>query len=65
MVIPEKMKHNRFRIVTIPKNRKYFERFGFSPSPSSAFSGDEVLPSGNKTDQLQQMMKKYEKEASE
>lgn len=62
MTIPSPMKLNKFRLVTIPKNRKYFERFGFGAAPSNAFSGEEFMPSGNKTDVLQQMMSHYTRE---
>lgn len=55
MFIPNSLKLNKFRFVSIPKNCTYFQRFGFGVTPSSAFSGDELPLNGNKTDVLSQM----------
>lgn len=55
MYCPEKLKLNKFRLVSIPKNRDFFARLGGTrPSvPSGAFTGDDYIPSGmRKIDQL-------------
>lgn len=43
--ISDKLKLNRFKFVSIPKNRDYFARFGFAKSPANSFSGDDLPPS--------------------
>lgn len=65
MVIPEKLKLNKFKLVTIPRNSKYVERFGYGITPDKAFSGDQEMPEGNKTDILQQMSRQLDAELSE
>lgn len=56
MLIPEKLKINRFRFVDIPKNSDYFARLGGQRPipPASAYVEDsEGIPRyGNKTDIL-------------
>lgn len=64
MYIPKALKLNKFRLVTIPKNSTYFQRFGFGVTPSSAFSGDEKPLAGNKTDVLAEMEKRLNAETS-
>lgn len=44
MVIPEKMKLNKFRDCAIPSNREYFQRLGFVAPPEGSFTGDEKAP---------------------
>lgn len=44
MVIPEKLKLNRFKLTVIPRPRAYFSRFGSVSPVSSRYSGDESLP---------------------
>lgn len=63
MVVPESLKLNKFKMVKIPSNKSYFQRFGYGLTPEKAFSGDDFMPSGNKTDILQQMQHQYEKES--
>lgn len=43
MLIPDKLKLNRFRAVALPSNQDLYRRFGLSSGsvPSSQFSGDE------------------------
>lgn len=54
MYVPEKLKLNKFVLVDIPKPSVYFARLGgLRPSlPAGVYSGDEILPRGNKTDLL-------------
>ena len=65
MFVPNSLKLNKFRFVSLPKNSTYFQRFGFGVTPSSAFSGDESPLNGNKTDVLQQMQDRLESETAE
>lgn len=54
MYVPEKLKLNKFVFVDLPKPSTYFARLGgMRPSiPAGVYSGDEILPHGNKTDIL-------------
>lgn len=52
MYVPEKLKLNKFRQVNLPTLKQYFSRYGFLNVPNSSYSGDNVLPSGRKTDVL-------------
>lgn len=53
MYIPEKMKLNKFRLCSIPRNRDYFVRYGFAEPGANSFSGDEVAPMpSNKIEQV-------------
>lgn len=54
MFVPdEKMKINKFRIVSIPKPIEYMQRFGSAEMPSSSYSGDDYAPlPKNKVDML-------------
>lgn len=54
MYVPdEKMKINKFKIVDIPRNCEYMQRFGASVAPASMYSGDEYAPlPQNKVDML-------------
>lgn len=52
MYVPEKLKLNKFRQVNIPTLKQYFSRYGFLNVPNSSYSGDNVFPSGRKTDVL-------------
>lgn len=57
MFVVEKLKLNKFVHVEIPKKSEFYARLaGVQPSiPSSMYSGDELIPKGNKTDILAQM----------
>lgn len=46
MRIPDKLKLNKFRLVSIPHTASYFARFQPSSMPSSSFTGDESAPIG-------------------
>ena len=49
----EKMKINKFRLVAIPRNCEYMQRFGASVAPSNMYTGDEYAPlPKNKVDML-------------
>lgn len=53
MNIPDKLKLNRFKVVNIPSNKDYFQRFGSRTMPESMYSGDEVAPvASRKIDQI-------------
>lgn len=53
MNIPEKLKLNRFKVVNIPSNKDYFQRFGSRTMPETMYSGDEVVPlASRKIDQI-------------
>ena len=57
MVIPEKLKLNKFKLVVMPRNADYFARFGSSTPSESVYGGDEN-PSRqeSKLDQLNRTM---------
>lgn len=57
MYFPDKkMKVNTFHHVIIPRNAEYFARYGFTTSPSSLYTGDELAPRPmNKTEMLEDM----------
>lgn len=40
------LKVNKFRLVSIPKPRDLFARFGMTKSTGGQYSGDEVLETG-------------------
>lgn len=54
MYVPdEKMKINKFKLVSIPRNCEYMRRFGNSVAPSNMYTGDEPAPlPRNKVDML-------------
>lgn len=53
MLIKKDLKLNRFKVVAIPENKAYFQRFGERAVPAGMYTGDEVAPSAmNKTDVL-------------
>lgn len=57
MRIRKELKLNRFKIVAIPENKAYFQRFGELAIPAGMFTGDDVpapMPM-NKTDVLELM----------
>lgn len=61
MRIPEKLKLNKFRLVTIPHNASYFARFQPSSMPASSFTGDESAPMGEtKLGQMIETMKQLD-----
>lgn len=41
MYCPEKLKLNKFKLVSLPKNRDYMTRLGFHEMPASQFTGEE------------------------
>lgn len=54
MFVPDKLKLNKFKEVSIPENRDYFARYGFLRVPENAYSGEEVVPlSGTKIDDIE------------
>lgn len=62
MIIPEKLKLNKFRLVLMPRNRDYFARYNNSSEiPDSAYGGDEN-PSiqRSKLDQLNAMRQDFD-----
>lgn len=67
MLIPEKLKLNKFRLVKIPSNKDYFGRVGLQSAGSpSMYSGDElVFPVQNKVDQIVEADREYSKYLSE
>lgn len=65
MVIEEKLKLNKFQQVSIPRPSDMFARLGFRSMPESAYTGDEILPSGNKVENLGKQVRMYEKYAAE
>lgn len=53
MFIPEKMKLNRFKEVSMPTARDYFKLTGFQATPQSSYTGDESAPQPmNKVDSI-------------
>lgn len=54
MLIKKELKLNRFKVVAIPENKAYFQRFGERVVPAGMYTGDdEVAPQTmNKTDIL-------------
>lgn len=65
MVIEEKLKLNKFQQVSIPRPSDMFARMGFRAMPESAYTGDEILPNGNKVENLGEQVRMYEKYATE
>lgn len=64
MFIPDEMKLNRFKLVSIPSAREYFKLYGERAMASSAYSGDEApLPEGNKVDTINDFMQYAEEES--
>lgn len=70
MYVPDKkMKINKFKLVSIPRNVEYMRRLGGSVAPSNMYTGDEFAPlPKNKVDMLadaeayDEMMQKVELE---
>lgn len=63
MIVPEKLKGNKFKLVLMPRNRDYFARFqNSSELPQSSYGGDEN-PSvqRSKLDQLNAMRQEFDK----
>lgn len=54
MLIPEKMKHNRFKAVRIPTPAELFGRVGFRPVNPSGYTGDETIKQLSKLEQVQE-----------
>lgn len=48
MRIPDKLKVNRFKIVNLPSNKDYFQRFGNRTLPESLYTGDDVAPTNQR-----------------
>lgn len=44
MKVPDALKINKFKLVRIPKNSDFALRYGFVASPSSLYSGEDVVP---------------------
>ena len=65
MVIEEKLKLNKFQQVSIPRPSDMFARMGFRAMPESAYTGDEILPNGNKVETLGEQVDMYNKYAAE
>lgn len=63
MRVKKELKLNRFRVVAIPDNASYFQRFGNRVVESNLYSGDdEVVPQGlSKTDVLA-LMDEYDRQ---
>lgn len=59
MIIPEKLKLNKFRYVKLPRNADYFKRFGPADCPDSAFSEDNFSTPRSKTEELAELYDKY------
>lgn len=57
MFIRKELKLNRFRVVNIPENKSYFQRFGNRIVESSLYSGDqEFAPRAMRKDDLLSFM---------
>lgn len=67
MLIPEKLKLNKFKLVKIPSNKDYFGRVGLQSSGlSSQYTGDEFgTPPQSKIDQIIDADREYSKFLSE
>lgn len=66
MYIPEKMKLNKFRLCSIPRNRDYFVRYGFAAPGSNSFTGDELAPMpSNKIEQVASYVKFIDRKEEE
>lgn len=65
MVIEEKLKLNKFQQVSIPRPSDMFARMGFRAMPEGAYTGDEMMPNGNKIENLGEQVRLYEKYAAE
>lgn len=58
MYVPEKLKLNKFRLVSCPSPRLLAQRFGNVLPPASAYTGDEQpaeVFTGNKADMYREM----------
>lgn len=42
MYCPEKLKLNKFKPVSLPKNRDYMARLGYHEMPASQFTGEDT-----------------------
>lgn len=63
MLIPEKLKLNRFKLVKIPSNKDFFGRVGLqSAGNASLYTGDEsAVFDQSKIDQIAQADAEYNK----
>lgn len=61
MLIPEKLKLNKFKLVKIPSNKDYFGRVGLqSPGTPSQYTGDKMgTPAQSKIDQILEADREY------
>lgn len=61
MLIPEKLKLNKFKLVKIPSNKDYFGRVGLqSAGTPSQYTGDEMAtPTQSKIDQILEADREY------
>lgn len=66
MVIPDKMRLNRFQAVRIPDNCTFFARFGIVQPLESQYSGDtNLLPLQSKLDSVINAQKVLESDMEE
>lgn len=57
MYAVEKLRHNRFKVVDIPRTSELYKRFGMT-TPKGGYSGDDFIdPSKSKTDIANDVMK--------
>lgn len=61
MYIREELKLNKLRHVKIPSNAEYFARYGFTASPASQYSGDDVAPMPKNKTELFALMEEYDR----
>lgn len=61
MLVPNKLKLNRYRFVSIPKNRDYFAKYGNFNTLQVNYTGDDVAPIGqSKLDQILEADAEYQ-----
>lgn len=62
MLIPEKLKLNKFKLVKIPSNKDYFGRVGLQGvGTPSQYSGDDLAsPQQSKLDQIIEADREYQ-----
>lgn len=67
MLVPDKLKLNKFKLVKIPSNKDYFGRVGLqSVGTSVNYTGDELAsPPQNKIDQILEADREYSKYLSD
>lgn len=67
MLVPDKLKLNRFKEVKIPTNKDFFARVGLgSVGTAGSYTGDDfAIPNQSKIDQILQADAEYSKFLSE